>query len=425
MHTFCQIIHKTTSDTDTFYNYSTTNNNSIITSYDFTYNAFNASEYKINQYNNNLSYEEKMVNQLIKVYLHMFVGSILSYSVQSKLLYFKKTIDNQFLNESTRTQFINHFCKIQQKYWILNKLVYNYKWKKAKYQNQTDLILNPINKSQHNVITILHNNNKYLFTVSDLKKIIEGALCNSPLMISSPSPPKNPYNNMPFEKAVLYYIYFFMKCGNFVLSNIFHNYFLCNFNLTQFRLENQVLIRKNYIEHYISNANLDELYLDGLELLKNSKHTNMMKIHKDFPKKTLVDAITPYLRIYFSHIYSLDVAERNHSVCELNRQLKQFYKFNPKFGRIFIKTVKGKPNEVSFNEKYIQFRGKDLFRNYDVSHLELDDSEDEYDHVIESRRIENNRMVNRPSTSYRYNRVNVEVESLSHEGSDSEEYEDE
>jgi len=313
--------------------------------------------------------EEDMTNRLMKIFLFLYAVGPIDYSISSKFSYFKKTIDNIFMSKHDREEFISRFCKIQRHYWTLSRAVYNYKWRKAPYRIQNDLILTPIHDSQHNVVTIMQNNNKYLFTVLDLRNIIEGALTNSPFMFSSPIAPKNPYNNMPFDKATLYNIYFFMKQGNFVLSNLFHNYFLSNFNLTEFKRENEVIIRKKYLEQYIKNADLNELFMEGIYMLSSNKFTKRISIDRQFPVPRFVEIMRPYLRLHYSQLYSLDSAERDNSLFELNILLRKFAEHNPKFGRKCVRLMKEKPNEVYFLDDHIKFQRIKCGGSYRDSHI--------------------------------------------------------
>jgi len=305
--------------------------------------------------------------------LHVFEASPGRYSIKTKFNYLKTIIDNVFLNNETKEEFLNLFSKSQRNYWIIKKCIQKHKWRKTAFQIKSDLILNSISETQHNVITILQNNKKYLFTVMDLKNIIECALCNSPYMFSEPTPPKNPYNNLPFDKSILYTIYFFMKHGHFVLSTLFHNFFLCDFNLTKFKMENEVIIRKKYIQQFIKNREITELYFDGIRMLKSSKFTKKLRIAYDFPKKTFVSIMLPYLKIYYCCIYSLDLCERNNSACELNMQLNRFYNYNPQFGRKYIEFCDSKPNIITFNVSHVKFKVNDHLsnNNYLNTHLEL------------------------------------------------------
>jgi hypothetical protein len=368
MHTFCQIIHKCTTDSQELYHFHTQQKN---IGFEFNTVAW-AKEYKPNT---QISIEKDIALRIIKIFFHMYAVGPIDYSIQSKLSYFKKTIDNIFMNESTRQEFVQVFCKIQRSYWIINKLVRNYKWRKAPYRIKTDLILNPICETQHNVITIMHNNSKYLFTVIDLKNIIENSLTNSPYLYSVPLPPKNPYNNIPFDKSTLYNIYFFMKRGDFVLSNLFHNYFLSNFSLKQFRKDNEVIIRKTHIQGLVTKTDYNELYYDILDMITKNKFTKRMIIDPDFPVKKLVDIMRPYLHLYYNYLFSLNISERHSSLHKLNEKLRRFYVFNPRFGRKYIRLGKGKPNTVEFNDDCINFYSKKKMYNYANSHIALDDDD--------------------------------------------------
>jgi hypothetical protein len=370
MHTFCKIIHKYTSDTQELYNFPTEQKD---IRFEFSAVAW-SKEYKPNT---QISVEKDIALRIIKIFFHMYAVGHIEHSIQSKFSYFKKTVDNIFMNEQTRQEFIQTFCKIQRVYWVINKLVRNYKWRKAPYRIKTDLILNPIRETQHNVITIMHNNSKYLFTILDLKNIIENSLTNSPHVFSVPLPPKNPYNNIPFDKSTLYNIYFFMKRGDFVLSNLFHNYFLCNFSLKQFRKENEVIIRKRHIQGQVMKTDYHELYYDILDMLNTNKHTKRMIIDPDFPMKKLVDIMRPYLHIYYTYLFSLNISERHSSLHELNEKLRRFCAFNPKFGRKYVRLGKGGPNIVEFNDDCVEFSSKKFVANYANSHIALDNDRDE------------------------------------------------
>jgi hypothetical protein len=266
----------------------------------------------------------------------------------------------------------------------LSRAVYRYKWRKASYRIQSDLILTPISESQHTVVTIFQNNNKYLFTVLDLKNIIEGALTNSPYMFAHPLAPKNPYNNMPFDKATLYHVYFFMKRGNFVISNLFHNYFLCNFSLNKFKRDNEVIIRKNHLDHYVKNAPISDLYLEAISMLRLHKQSRNLRIDKDFPVSRFVEIMRPYLALYYSQIYSLDLAERDNAEYELKILLRRFAMYNPRFGKRCIKIMKGKPNEVYFLDDHIKFQRINHCISYQRSHIDFieRDNSDLFDRII-------------------------------------------
>ena len=61
------------------------------------------------------------------------------YSLKIKFKYFIDEINNIFLTEEQKNDFINIFCKIQKTYFLLSRFAYIYKYKKAKIVVDFDL----------------------------------------------------------------------------------------------------------------------------------------------------------------------------------------------------------------------------------------------------------------------------------------------
>jgi len=361
MNTFYQLIHKENSITKKYYSWDTKNNSRF--------------EYSRHYWEN----EAKLSTDIVNLFLHNFTSKFQDYSTEIKFGYLVEVRNNIFSTDDIKFRFLERFCSAQRKYWALTRLVYRYKFQKATCLIQKDLILNPIRETQHNVITILQHKTKYLFTVLDLRNIIENALCHSPNFFADPLPPKNPYNNLPFNKSTLYHIYFFMKRGDFVMSEIFHKYFLSNFNLKEFQDQNEVIIRAKYLENYLKTASLSALYDEAYVMLELNFFTKRLRIHEDFPKKEFVDILRPYLKIYFNYMYSLDLNLQHRSFYLMNESLKKFYKFNPKFGMKYLHTKPGEPQMVvTFDTKHLPFREERQVK-FHISHLQVesDDSSSE------------------------------------------------
>ena len=67
------------------------------------------------------------------------------------------------VNSKEETEnFKQMFYKIQRLYNILNRFVYNYKFKRAKIVVNSDMCLNELKEGDKNVISIIQNNSKYL-----------------------------------------------------------------------------------------------------------------------------------------------------------------------------------------------------------------------------------------------------------------------
>jgi hypothetical protein len=256
----------------------------------------------------------------------------------------------------------------------LNRLLYRYKYKRAPIAIENDLSLTKINESNKNAITILQNNQKYLFTLFDLKKIIDTSLSNSPYHFSHPLPIKNPYNNLPFEKSVLYNMYFFMKKSDFVIPTLFHLYFLSNFNLSKFQDENEVLIQKVHLKQYLHNLSAKEIKAEIIHMLKQNKYTKKIKIDAEFPNDKLIEIFKPYLELYYTQHYSIDMNARILAKNELYLKLKDFYNFNPIFGRKTISKKKQENDKLCLNDNHIQFQKRNYNKNYYISHITLCDN---------------------------------------------------
>jgi len=243
-----------------------------------------------------------------------------------------------FISDEVKKYITNLHIRSQRHYSALCRFAHIFKVKHAPIIMNTDLYLNELRITDRNVIVLLQNNYRYLFAITDLNKIIETSLCNSPYFISEPIPIKNPYNKMPFSKSDLYNIYFQIKDRLMRTPDILYQFFLSNFNLTKFKRNNQVLIREKYIHRFIENED-KETQLDYIYNVL-SFNTNI-KIDDDFPDDDLVRIFKPYLRLYLEMNYSIDSSVRHRSKCLLMHKLHIFHMHNPQFGRRLYK-VKNK-----------------------------------------------------------------------------------
>ena len=173
-----------------------------------------------------------------------FYKSVFSYfsieenivNIKNKYLFLQEINRNIFYTEEMKNNIIRFFSQIQKTYFAFSKLALHYKWKKSKIVIETDLGLNPIKLNEKNVICVFHQENRYLFIVSDLINIFTTSLTYSPNFFSSPLTIKNPYNNLPFSKSNLYNIYFtlFFKC--IPIPEIIQKFFQSNFDLDFFEM---------------------------------------------------------------------------------------------------------------------------------------------------------------------------------------------
>ena len=328
-------------------------------------------------------------------FIHQLLNTITTYK-KEKFIYLKNVLDNHFLSSNQKTEFITIFQDIQYIHNNLCKLVRKYKWKNSKSVNQTDFIMNPINENQYFVCTLLQHDRKYLFTKSDLTKIIENALTNSPYIYAEPLSIRNPYNNSIFDKSHLYNIYFFMKHGGFILPSIFHQYFLHNFHLKIFRNNTEHMIREMHIKNMTTRDN-NRIFRDIQTMLyaynKQCYDPNMkFNIHDDFPDEVLIRAMKPFLHLFYTSNYSLCISSKTHARVELIYQLNQFKTKSPGFGRKYININninnifnKSKISNVpEYNTTYTPYINNCYYKNYETSHIEIieDNTDEEKEHII-------------------------------------------
>jgi len=278
-------------------------------------------------------------NSLQKSIYFLFIYKT-KYSIQNKFNFLNNEINNIFLTEEQKEEFINNFCKIQKTYFALSKLAYLYKYKKAKTVVDFDLCLNPIDINNQNSICLLQEKNKYYFRINDLINIINNALSNSPMFFSEPLISKNPYNNVPFNKSTLYNIYFNIISKTCIISELIHKFFLSNFDLEEFEKKYEYLIREYSIQKYVKNSDINTLYSSVILMINtynNYYNNNEILIHSSFPKKILVDIMRPYLFLFYTYNYSLINTKKIYSKNILFKKLNELYEVNPKFGRKIIK----------------------------------------------------------------------------------------
>jgi len=295
---------------------------------------------------------------------------------KSKFELFKKGLLYFTIKGCKEEEFISYFNKIQRVYHVLNRFVYKYKLQKSPIVVNTDMMLNELKETDKNVICIYQQNSRYLFKIYDLIKIINMSLTNPQGFFSNPLCIKNPYNNLPFGKNILYYIYFYIIDKPSIVANIhytelFFKFHSCNFSLTTFLSKYEYLLRERIIENYINNSTHDKLYSDIMTMIKifNSKNMkNRIAIDSNFPKNKIIEIFKPYLFLYMYGNLLLIPSQKYKASCDFEKKLKKFQQFNPLFGRAKVtmktkickdgKVIKIK-DKLIFNDKYINFNEYD------------------------------------------------------------------
>jgi hypothetical protein len=295
-----------------------------------------------------------IIDNLYKINYIIFFQK--EYSLQNKFTFLNGELNNMFNTVEIHEKKLDYFNKIQRIYHAFSRMAYIYKYKKAKIIIETDLIMNPIDINNKYTFCLYQNNCKYLFNIHELIKIINNSIANSTHFFYNPIPVKNPYNNIIFNKSTLYNIYFFIKMNTLLTPEIFYYFFKTNFNMNKFVKEYQHLLRDFSIQTYLNNSS-NETLRDDINCMIDEFNCVFLKIekqiiiHHEFPDNKLIEIMRPYLRLYLLSHYSLIYVIREKSKKDLIKELSNFKKFNPLFGRKMMKIGNSSNNSttISFN----------------------------------------------------------------------------
>ena len=338
---------------------------------------------------NNVSIHSSMTNMMYYKYIADATRESSELTCDNSYVYFddlakikfenlKYIMENKFAAQNLEIV-QNVFCNAQKTYWCISKFAQRFRVRRAKFQNSTDLYMNPIEPNVRQM-TVYQNGALYKFKLSDLINIVNAALTNSSYFFSEPLYPKNPYTNMEFSRGMLLELYIRARESNFKFPSLLYGLLESEFNLYVFVYENDAVIRDMYIDNYVKKSTVDTLYEEVKLMIKLLDRPRRLHIHAEFPKNVLVDAMRPYLHLYLIHEYSLSYSsKRNDALKILKRKFKAFVDFNPNFGRkVMVKTecVSNHRYTMSFNANRPDFNSEPVEPVAIVSTEERDSDED-------------------------------------------------
>jgi hypothetical protein len=301
-------------------------------------------------------------------------------SIKNKYNKIKKILDNIFIDNETKKAFLNNISKAQRVYRGFSKLAQVYKYKKSELQITTNMMFDEIEPNHRNTIKIYHEGSLYLFTKYDLSRIINNSLINSPYYFAEPLIIRNPYNNVPFSKSILYTIYFRLIDNPLKFPVLFHNFVWLDFDLHLFRAENECLIREQYFREYIYNTTNEVMNCEIRSMLSTCC-PNYINIVDDFPIIDLIRIFRPYYYLYLVSQYHIGGLEKKKMASEyLTHRLYELYLYNPLFGReIYMKkTDIGKRKKI-FNTDAPVFTMNQAYAYHLHKNYSDDESDGDYD----------------------------------------------
>lgn len=256
------------------------------------------------------------------------------------------TLNNIMLSPEIRDRFVFIYSKFQRTYRAFNCLARVWRIRHTPVRINTDLYMNEIDPKSPTTYYLINNQCIYYFTLHNLVRIIVDAITHQQGMFVEPLVAKNPYTNEPIKKIDLFNIYFRMKANNMKIPEFFEKFFLCEFNVFEFRRRHETLLRDNAIQQYVKNTSAAELYYDVNDMLSLHRMTKLIHPDVDYPRKNFVKTMMPFLKLYFAERYSLSSIERTYSGKRLKTLLKRFAMNNPLYGKKMLTANNTKPNPI-------------------------------------------------------------------------------
>ena len=245
---------------------------------------------------------------------------------------------NLMIVDNRKEQLFDAFCKAQRAYYGFCRLARLYKFKKAKrFSADTDLFMNSFDELPKTIIIKLYDDASrtiYKFRMSDLLNIINTGLSCSESFFAEPYYPKNPYTNVKFTKAQLYYIYYKVKKSKYIMCHLFHMFFIYDFNIGEYCKYNECYIRELAIKNFLKTGSDNDKHYYIIKMLRQyEEYLRGISIHPNFPINKLIKTFTSYLHHYLLELFSLNPTLRHLSIRKLIYMLKRFTRLNPTFGR--------------------------------------------------------------------------------------------
>ena len=346
----------------------------------------------------------------------------------------KKICQQDWIPDSLKSKAYDdlHFCN--KMYMAFLKFYTHITFKKVKiFDYKADICGNSLETLPSSCkVNLVCNHTLYQFRISDLLHIINDSLINNHYLHLEPSDIKNPYTNEKFSIANLYNIYFSVKYSHYKMPQLFHYFFLCNFDKDDFCTQYNYEIREEITRQKFINLTQPEFVLKITNMLKCTK--NIFKnlfISPKLPNDILVSAFKPFLKLFISISNTKNLAQGSKLKELFIKKAIAFNNENKLFGRHITKRVHDLQN-MNFTQKnvrkvvtnYIPFEKLDTSKIprykirkytfidfYDVDSSDISDSDSNLTEIIsdEEESPDTQIVSNNSSPTHRiYNRDHIE-----------------
>jgi len=216
---------------------------------------------------------------------------------------------NIFLLPIVKKFFIDLYVLHQTYCHKIKKCIFRYMYRKQKSCNSNDLSGVPFSEYKPSeYFFILHDSKKYTFLHTDFYNIIQSSLLNSDEnLIANPLVIKNPYTGIIFNRNMLYLLYLKLK----KVPLLFIHFMECNFDIQQFLLNHEGLLRHYSIQKKIHELNSITTKHAILEMIFDISLWQLEETTiRIFNIQNDILSLKPLLIHYYNYIYSLNSYQR-------------------------------------------------------------------------------------------------------------------
>jgi hypothetical protein len=238
-----------------------------------------------------------------------------------------------------REKYIETFCYIQKIYhaFIKFKNICRFKYCK-KFDLDQDLIGNDLKDIKSNYkIKIIENNTVYELSIRDILKNIFLSLTNNAEYFFEPKKPINPFTGLELSNQNLYNIYFAYKHTSLKIQIPFEYYFICGFDMRNYKKYSEGLVNKDIIQVNVRNMDNDSLMMNINRMFRDYGFKKLY-FSDEFPNERIREIFTPYVELFMYIKFGQDQNRVFWSKKLLKQQMNRFVKYkrehNPGFGRV-------------------------------------------------------------------------------------------
>lgn len=248
---------------------------------------------------------------------------------------------NRFITNANKVIIINTFFNIRKAYDKLNSFIKIIKKKLIRKSSvTTDLCLNNLDDyPDHLKIDIIQNDTQYTFCLADMRNLWNKALTKSITFSPCPEFPKNPYTNIPFNRAVFVNCYFKLKKTQYTIPISLELLWRSSLDILKFELEAYTLLKEHAVKNYIEDSGDEMLLYDIVNMLSSlGSYINYRTIHPDlYSKKTyIVKHMKLYLTMFLMSQESCNKFKRKMFRRGVIKELNSFFTLLPTFGRRIV-----------------------------------------------------------------------------------------